>query len=181
MIGRDLRVLREACGVTVGELADAGGWAPTTLSDGELCSGEVSREFSDEYLAALVEILRPRMPVGVVDAASEQCIAASVKRFRRAFNLAGIGEREVKVSWDATARWCRLWCRLADGRVVERVRHGDATPRGEVHRLVYEMSVWMWRAAKRAKAGQDFVDESALVVTGQAQTQGPQRASRSEG
>jgi len=97
---------------------------------------------------------------------SDNPIAEAIDRFRRAFALAGIAEREVKVTWDMTARWCRLRCRLPDGRVIERVLRGDATAKGRTEVLMREMSLWTLRAAKRLKAGEEFLDDTATVIRG---------------
>lgn len=95
---------------------------------------------------------------------SDNPIAEAIDRFRRAFALAGIAERGVKVTWDVSARWCRLRCRLPDGRVIERVLRGDETPKGRTELLMREMSLWTLRAAKRLKAGEEFVDDTAKVL-----------------
>ena len=94
-------------------------------------------------------------------------IEESIDRFRRAFALAKIPERDVKVTWDGTAGWCRLRCRLPGGKCIERVRREDPTTtheRGRAERLMHEMSVWTWRAAKRAKAGGSFADDSCAEI-----------------
>lgn len=96
-------------------------------------------------------------------------IMEAIDRFRRAFRLAGIAERDVKVTWDGTAGWCRLRCRLPDGRVIERVRREDpatTAAEGRAERLLHEMSVWTRRAAKRAQAGEEFTDESVVLIGG---------------
>lgn len=95
-------------------------------------------------------------------------IPASIDRFRRAFKLAGIAERDVKVTWDMTERWCRLRCRLADGRAIERVLYGsdDDTWKGTTEALMCALSVWTWNAAKRVKAGQEFIDETCATIEG---------------
>jgi hypothetical protein len=93
-------------------------------------------------------------------------IGESIDRFRRAFALAKIPERDVKVTWDGAAGWCRLRCRLPGGKCIERVRReGPTTPEHErAERLMHEMSVWTLRAAKRAKAGESFVDDSCAEI-----------------
>ena len=58
MIGRDLRTIREACGVTMGELADALEWKLTALSDKER---EVS-PLSDSHVAEVVAVLCHGLP-----------------------------------------------------------------------------------------------------------------------
>lgn len=88
-------------------------------------------------------------------------IEESIARFRKAFTLAKIPERDVKVTWDGGARWCRLRCRLPSGRIVERVtRLGDDGKAAPAERLMHEMSVWTLRAARRHKAGESFWDDS---------------------
>lgn len=97
-------------------------------------------------------------------------IAESIDRFRAAFAKAGIHERDVKVTWDGAEGWCRLRCRLPGGAsaaVIERVKREDpaATPeKGRAERLMHEMSVWTLRAAKRLKAGGEFIDDTATVI-----------------
>lgn len=91
-------------------------------------------------------------------------INEAIDRFRRAFALAGIAERGVRVSWDMTARWCRLRCRLPDGRIAFRELRGDDTPRGRTELLMREMSLWTLRAAKRLKAGESFCDDTAQII-----------------
>lgn len=96
-------------------------------------------------------------------------IAESIDRLRAAFAMAKINERDVKVTWDGAAGWCRLRCRLPDGRVIERVRREDPTTtsaEGRAERLLHEMSVWTRRAAKRVQAGEEFTDESVILVGG---------------
>lgn len=89
-------------------------------------------------------------------------IAESIERFRKAFALAKIPDRDVKVTWDHAAGWCRLRCRLPSGRIVERVTRGDATARKSTEALMHEMSVWTLRAARRLKAGESFWDDSCV-------------------
>lgn len=91
-------------------------------------------------------------------------IEESIDRFRRAFAAAGIAERDVKVTWDGAAGWCRLRCRLPSGKCIERVRREDPPTAGCAERLMHEMSVWTWRAAKRAKAGESFADDSCTEI-----------------
>lgn len=96
-------------------------------------------------------------------------ISESIDAFREAFKRAKIAERDVKVTWDGAAGWCRLRCRLSDGRVIERVRREDpaTTPDADrAERLMHEMSVWTRRAAKRAQQGGEFTDESVTVIGG---------------
>lgn len=60
MTGRDLRTIREACGVTMGDLADAMGWCLSALSDVER---DVSAAHDDDvrwYVAVLAGIVRAR-------------------------------------------------------------------------------------------------------------------------
>ena len=91
-------------------------------------------------------------------------VEESIDRFRRAFALAKIPERDVKVTWDGAAGWCRLRCRLPSGRCIERVRREEPAAAGCAERLMHEMSVWTHRAAKRAKAGESFVDDSCAEI-----------------
>ena len=96
-------------------------------------------------------------------------ISESVDAIRKAFARAKIHERDVKVTWDGAAGYCRLRCRLPDGRVIERLRREDpaTTPaEGRAERLLHEMSVWLRRAAKRAQAGEEFTDESVNLIGG---------------
>lgn len=68
MIGRDLRTIREACGVTMGELADALEWKLTALSDKEREASPLSDAHVAEFVAVLARIVRTRAPVGVIEA-----------------------------------------------------------------------------------------------------------------
>lgn len=92
-------------------------------------------------------------------------IAESIERFRKAFALAKIHERDVKITWDGGARWCRLRCRLPSGRIVERVKRLDDEQGAPAERLMHEMSVWTRRAALRLKAGESFADDSCTELT----------------
>lgn len=89
-------------------------------------------------------------------------ISDSIERFRRAITLAGIPDRDVKVTWDVVAGWCRLRCRLPSGRIVERVTRGDTPVRRSTEDLMHEMSVWTLRAARRLRAGESFEDDSCV-------------------
>lgn len=96
-------------------------------------------------------------------------IAESIERFRRAFALAGIHERDVKITWDGAAGWCRLRCRLPGGKIVERLRReepADANGDERARRLMHEMSVWTRHAARRLKGGGEFIDDTAAVIGG---------------
>lgn len=86
-------------------------------------------------------------------------IAHAIERFRRAFKLAGIKERTVKVTWDMEARWCRFRFLSPSGKVMQRALEGKPA-----EELVQEMSVWAWRAALRSKVGGIFEDESCVEV-----------------
>lgn len=91
-------------------------------------------------------------------------IAESIERFRKAFTIAKIHERDVKVTWDASARWCRLRCRLPSGVIIERVKRLDDAHGAAAERLMHEMSVWTRHAAKRLKAGEAFADDSCTEI-----------------
>lgn len=94
-------------------------------------------------------------------------IAESIDRMRAAFAMAKINERDVKVTWDGAAGWCRLRCRLPGGKVIERLRREEPTDGDgdlRARRLMHEMSVWTRHAAKRVKAGTSFEDESCTEV-----------------
>lgn len=96
-------------------------------------------------------------------------IAESINRLRAAFAMAKINERDVKVTWDGAAGWCRLRCRLPSGRTIERLRREEPTDGDgdlRARRLMHEMSVWTRHAAKRVKAGGEFIDDSVTVIGG---------------
>lgn len=67
MTGRDLRTLREACGVTMGDLADAAGWTVVRVSDMERHDDMLHYE-EQAYVAHLARIVRARTPVATIDA-----------------------------------------------------------------------------------------------------------------
>ena len=66
MIGRDLRVIREACGVTMGELAASLGWSVTHLSDVERETWSVTVDEVSMIVSDLARIVRERTPVATI-------------------------------------------------------------------------------------------------------------------
>lgn len=68
MIGRDLRTLREACGVTMGELASAAGLLVPFVSDVERGVRDINAAEVGLWVAALARIVRERTPVVVINA-----------------------------------------------------------------------------------------------------------------
>lgn len=68
MIGRDLRTIREACGVTVGDLAYALGWPVSLLHNVERVQRHALDVEAVVVLSALARIIRERTPVVVIDA-----------------------------------------------------------------------------------------------------------------
>ena len=62
MIGRDLRTIREACGVTMGELASAAGLLLPFVSDVERGVRDIDVVEVDLWIAALARIVRSRQP-----------------------------------------------------------------------------------------------------------------------
>lgn len=68
MIGRDLRTIREACGVTMGDLASAAGLLVPFVSDVERGVRVISSAEVDLWIAALARIVRAHTPVAVIEA-----------------------------------------------------------------------------------------------------------------
>jgi len=68
VIGRDLRTLREACGVTMGELAASLGWSVSHLSGVERETWSVTGDEVSMIVSDLARIVRERTPVVVLNA-----------------------------------------------------------------------------------------------------------------
>ena len=62
MIGRDLRTIREACGVTMGDLASETGMRVSFISDVERDTPGFGVAEVDLWIAALARIVRSRQP-----------------------------------------------------------------------------------------------------------------------
>jgi len=62
MTGRDLRTIREACGVNMGELADEMGWRLPMLSDAEREEFSLREDQVRLWLASLGALVRARTP-----------------------------------------------------------------------------------------------------------------------
>ena len=68
MIGRDLRVIREACGVTMGDLAEATGMRVSFISDAERGVRDIDAVEVDLYVSTLARIVREHTPPVTIDA-----------------------------------------------------------------------------------------------------------------
>lgn len=68
MIGRDLRVIREACDVTMGDLADEWGLSESYILDIELGRRIVEEEEPWGYVEVLARIVREHTPPVTIEA-----------------------------------------------------------------------------------------------------------------
>lgn len=93
----------------------------------------------------------------------------SIVLFHRAFRIAGIAERDVRVSWDTREHWCRLRVKRGEHSVVERELRAPKTlvyalTSTMTERVVEAMAVALYAAARKVAAGSTLADALPLEI-----------------